>query len=79
MKKNQNLEILRLEYLSNTYKYHAKNFFLMFFCDVEHIKTGFRRFKILTLTVDIKSPIYILVGLRPPARTARQPPISVKP
>ena len=57
--KNQNFEILRLEYLLNTCKYHAKNFFLLFFCDFKHIKTGFRRFKILVLTVDIKSPIYM--------------------
>ena len=58
MKKNQNFEIFRLEYLLNTCKYHAKIFFLLFFCDFEHIKIGFRRFKILVLTVDIKSPIY---------------------
>ena len=57
--KNQNFEILRLEYLLNTCKYHAKKFFLFFFCDFEHIKTGFRRFKFLVLTVDIKSPICI--------------------
>ena len=56
--KNQNFEALRLEYLLNTCKYHAKKFFLLF-CDFENIKTGFRRFKILVLTVDIKSPIYI--------------------
>ena len=59
--KNQNFEILRLEYLLNTCKYHAKNFFLLFFCNFEHIKTSFRRFKILVLTVDIKSPIYIYI------------------
>ena len=55
---NQNFEILRLECLLNNCKYHAKNFFLLFFCDFEHIKTGFRRLKILAPTVDIKSPIY---------------------
>ena len=50
----------------NTCKYHAKNLFLLFFCDFEHIKTGFRRFKILVLTVVIKSPIYtfLLVSSR---------------
>ena len=58
---NQYFEILRLEYLLNTCKYHAKNFFLLCFCDFEHIKTGFRRFKILALTVDIKSPVCMYV------------------
>ena len=37
-----------------------KIIFCCFFCDFEHIKTGFRRFKILVLTVDIKS----ISGLR---------------
>ena len=36
------------------------NFFLLFFCNFEHIKTGFRRFRILALTVDIKSPICMI-------------------
>ena len=40
MKKNQNFEILRLEYFLNTCKYHAKNFFLLFLCDFEHIKNS---------------------------------------
>ena len=54
----EKVQLFELKIIKIAIVWKKSKLFLLFFCDFEHIKTGFRRFKILVLTVDIKSPIY---------------------
>ena len=59
--KNQNFEILRLEYVLNTCKYHAKNFFQIFFVILNILKQvlGDLKFWSSRLHLDIE---IVLIG-----------------